>query len=274
MRSLFRCPLCGEGLTREETRYACPRGHAFDRAAAGYVHLLPPNRMHSKDPGDDKGMAAARNRFLSTDSYAPLRQALVELALKYAPARPVLLDAGCGEGYYTAGLYQALEGAGKEPRMAGIDLSKHSLRWAAKRTDRVEFAVASVYRLPVPDLTADLLIDCFSPLCLEEFRRVLKPGGVFLYVVPGRDHLWELKKILYKTPYRNQEKLTPYDGFSYREVRQVEHLLTLSSRQAIHDLFQMTPYYWKTPQEGAAKLEALDGLSVTLSFHIHVFRRD
>lgn len=273
MRSLFCCPLCGEGLIRETKRYACPRGHAFDRAAAGYVHLLPSHQMHSKDPGDDKGMAAARNRFLSTGSYAPLRQALTELVLAYAPQTPVLLDAGCGEGYYTDGLHQALEAADKSPRIAGVDLSKHSLRWAAKRSDQVEFAVASVYRLPVSDGAVDLLLDCFSPLCLEEFRRVLKPGGVFFYVVPGRDHLWELKQILYETPYRNQEKLTPYEGFSYLEVRRVEDRFTLSSQEAIHDLFQMTPYFWKTPKEGAAKLEALTELTVTISFQIHVFRR-
>ena len=78
MESLFRCPLCAAALTREEKRYTCPTGHSFDRAAAGYVHLLPANKMHSKDPGDDKGMATARNRFLSGDYYTPLRDTLAE----------------------------------------------------------------------------------------------------------------------------------------------------------------------------------------------------
>lgn len=274
MESLFACPLCGAGLDREARRYRCPQGHAFDRAKEGYVHLLPANRMHSKDPGDDKAMAAARNRFLSAGHYAPLRAALVELALAYAPDRPVFLDAGCGEGYYTAGLFAALSAAGKAPQMAGVDLSKHSLRWAAKRGEGVEFAVASVYRLPFPDGIAHLLLDCFSPLCVEEFRRVLKPGGVFFYVVPGREHLWQLKQVLYETPYPNQEKLTPYEGFSYQQVRKVETQVTLSSREAIQDLFQMTPYFWKTPKEGVQRLGQLDSLTVTLSFHIHVFRRE
>ena len=82
-------------MTREEKRYACPTGHSFDRAAAGYVHLLPANKMHSKDPGDDKGMATARNRFLSGDYYAPLRDTLAELACAYAPEHVRILDAGC-----------------------------------------------------------------------------------------------------------------------------------------------------------------------------------
>lgn len=87
MESLLRCPLCAQPLDRQDTRYLCPRGHSFDRAAAGYVHLLPANKLHSKDPGDDKAMAAARNRFLSGGYYDPLRDALTRLALAYAPDR-------------------------------------------------------------------------------------------------------------------------------------------------------------------------------------------
>lgn len=163
MESLFRCPLCAQPLDREDRRYHCPQGHSFDRGAAGYVHLLPANQKHAKDPGDDKGMAAARNRFLSGDHYAPLRETLAQLALAHTPDRPVLLDAGCGEGYYSAGLFQTLAQAGKSPRLAGVDLSKHALRRAAKRVPDGEFAVASVYHLPVADGVADLLVDCFSP---------------------------------------------------------------------------------------------------------------
>ena len=98
MDSLFLCPVCGKALDRQETGYRCPGGHSFDKAAAGYVHLLPANKKHAKDPGDDKGMAAARNRFLSGGWYAPLRDRLAELALRYTPDRCVVLDAGCGEG--------------------------------------------------------------------------------------------------------------------------------------------------------------------------------
>ena len=173
MESLLRCPLCAQPLDRQDTRYLCPRGHSFDRAAAGYVHLLPANKLHSKDPGDDKAMAAARNRFLSGGYYDPLRDALTRLALAYAPDRAQILDAGCGEGYYSAALFQALLQAGKHPRMAGVDLSKHALRRAAKRQGSIEFAVASVYDLPVADQQIDLLVNCFSPLALEEFLRVL-----------------------------------------------------------------------------------------------------
>lgn len=108
-------------------------------------------------------MAAARSRFLSADYYAPLRKALCALALEHAGAGAAVLDAGCGEGYYTAGLFGALAVAGRESRLAGVDLSKPSVRLAAKRLPHGEFAVASVYRLPVGRRQIDLLLNCFSP---------------------------------------------------------------------------------------------------------------
>ena len=43
-------------------------------------------------------------------------------------------------------------------------------------------------------------MNCFSPLAIEEFRRVLSPGGAFVYVVPSEKHLWELKQVLYDRP--------------------------------------------------------------------------
>lgn len=274
MESLFCCPICAQGLDRQDSRYLCPQGHSFDRAAAGYVHLLPANKMHSKDPGDDKGMATARNRFLSGDYYAPLRDALAELTLAYAPEGADILDAGCGEGYYSAAIYRALVQGGKAPRMAGVDLSKHALRRAAKREKAIEFAVASVYDLPVADRQADLLVNCFSPLALEEFLRVLRPGGLYFYVVPGARHLWELKEVLYPNPYPNEEKLTPYRGLRYLEVKEVDGSIHLPDQQTISDLFQMTPYFWKTPKEGAQRLSQLAELDTTISFRIHVFRKE
>ena len=238
--SLFVCPICGAALEREPGRYRCPAGHSYDVAREGYTHLLPANRKHSKMPGDDKGMAAARSVFLSKDYYAALRDALCRLALDYAPEHPAVLDTGCGEGYYTSAVYRALRDAGKAPCMAGTDISKAILRRAAKWEKDVEFAVASSYHLPVADRSIDLLLNCFSPLALEEFRRALRPGGTFLYVVPSEKHLWELKQVLYDHPYPNEVKETPYEGFAYAEIRHVEDRIRVLGQEDIHDLFHMT----------------------------------
>ncbi len=271
--SLFCCPICGAPLVREERTYRCPARHSYDIAKEGYTHLLPPNRKHSAAPGDDRGMAAARREFLSKGYYSPLLNTLCSQILSLSGENPVLLDTGCGEGYYTAGIFHALCSGGKDPRMAGIDISKAILRYAAKRERDIEFAVASSYHLPLRDGSVDILLNCFSPLALEEFRRVLRPGGYFLYVVPAADHLWEMKQVLYDRPYPNEEKETPYEGFRYVSIVPVEETITLQSQADIHALFQMTPYYWKTPKEGAERLSALETLDCRISFRVHIFRK-
>ena len=271
--SLFRCPLCVAPLERAAGTYRCSNRHSFDVAREGYVHLLPPNQKHSALPGDDRDMVMARREFLSKGYYSPLLNTICSQILAVSGHSPALLDAGCGEGYYTAGVFQALRAAGKHPRMAGTDISKFALRSGARRERAVEFAVASSYRLPLAEERMDVVLNCFSPLALEEFWRVLKPGGWFFYVVPGAEHLWELKEILYDKPYPNEERETPYEGFSYRAIVPVEGAVSLERREDIQNLFRMTPYFWKTPKAGAERLAALDGLEVRISFRVHVFQK-
>lgn len=271
--SLFLCPICRRSLMREETRYRCENGHSYDIASAGYVHLLPANQKHSLVPGDDKQMAAARNRFLNGAWYQPLREAIARIALEVMPSQGTFFDSGCGEGYYTTGVRAALEGADKAPAVYGIDISKYSLRWAAKRDKSIEFAVASAYHLPIPDNSVDVLLNCFSPLAVDEFRRVIRPGGCFLYVVPAPRHLWELKQVLYDVPYENKEQRIPYKGFEYIRVDRVENRILLPDNQTIQDLFGMTPYLWKTPKQGIERLRQLERLEVQIAFDLHLFRR-
>ena len=109
------CPNCGLELTRHNNTMRCEKGHSFDIAAAGYCNLLTGSKP-GDFIGDSKEMVAARRRFLDTGAYEPLRSALCKTVLKYAPEGAVsVLDAGCGEGYYTAAVLAALLEAGKAP---------------------------------------------------------------------------------------------------------------------------------------------------------------
>ena len=76
MTSMFRCPVCGSPLLREERALRCAAGHSYDLAKEGYTYLLPPNQKHSAAPGDDKAMAAARRDFLSKEYYSSLLNTL------------------------------------------------------------------------------------------------------------------------------------------------------------------------------------------------------
>ena len=273
--SLFCCPLCGGILQVSQHTLQCPKGHSFDRAREGYVHLLPPNRKHSKDPGDDRQMVAARTAFLERGWYLPLREALERLSVSAVTGipSPAVLDSGCGEGWYTQGVAEALRQAGRSPRIAGIDISRNAVRKAARRVPSGEFAVASAYHLPLGDRSCDLLLDVFSPLSTPEFARVLRPGGTFLYAVPSARHLWQMKEILYPEPYENPVKREDYPGFAYVGAEELRFSITLDSSEQIMALFHMTPYTWKTPEAGVRQLESLDSLTTEVGFTIHQYRR-
>jgi len=83
-----------------------------------------------------------------------------------------------------------------------------------------------------------------------------------------------MKEVLYEKPYENSVQKTPYEGFHYEPIRSVHYETVIRSQQDIHALFQMTPYYWKTPKAGAEALRALDSLSTEIQFDIHVFRKE
>ena len=106
MEPVWTCPVCGQPLDAEQNPARCPAGHCYDRARSGYWNLLPPGGKHSKQPGDNKEMIAARRQFLDLAHYLPLARLAAELALEDLRSPAAALDAGCGEGYYSQVLYR------------------------------------------------------------------------------------------------------------------------------------------------------------------------
>lgn len=253
----------------------CPSGHCYDRAAAGYLHLLPANRMNSRLPGDNKEMVAARRAFLEAGYYAVFSDAVSQTAVSLLRERqaPVVLDAGCGEGYYTARLAEALRASGIAAAISGLDISKFAVKAAARRYRELSFAVASIFDIPVPDGCCDLVLNVFAPIVPAEFLRVLGPGGFLLIAVPGERHLFGLKEVLYDRPYLNEKTDTQYEGFAFIERIPVRSALMLEDPAQIFHLFTMTPYYWKTPAAGCARLKALTKLSTEIGFDLLLYQK-
>src|ERR1700691_6255346 len=89
---------CHRALVREERRLVCPRGLSFDVARSGYINLLQPQDRRSKHPGDTAKAVAARRGLHDRGITEPLLCAIAELA--GASPDDIVLDAGCGDGYY------------------------------------------------------------------------------------------------------------------------------------------------------------------------------
>jgi 23S rRNA (guanine745-N1)-methyltransferase len=268
--------LCKNSLERENKRYICPKGHSFDISKEGYVNLLPSDRARSNS-GDNAQMMAARNRFLNKGYYSCLKDALSQLAFTIFSEEksnevPLLVDAGCGEGYYTTSAASFLREKGISANIAGIDLSKRGVKAAVKRDQTIEFAVAGIFDLPFESGSSDLVFSIFAPICESEFRRILKVGGALAVVTPGKEHLMGLKKVLYDNPYENPEEVFCPQGFEPLEAIKVKQNITVCGSD-IGDLFMMTPYFWNTPAVAAERLQNIDILDTPVEFIITVLKK-
>ena len=269
----FICPVCRQPLHREEKRYFCARGHQFDRASSGYVNLAMNQASSAKRHGDDKRMIRARTEFLNTGAYAPLSDKLVELSVPLLSDGESFLDAGCGEGHYTALLARRLREEGKRCTLMGIDVSKEALTAAAKRREDLQLAVASVFHLPVEDESVSLVWNVFAPAAGEEYARVLYRGGHLLRVFPLEEHLMGLKEQIYDTVYPNRPQELEFDGLELLKTYHLRKTLTLNTPQEIAALFAMTPYYYKTSAADQEKLSRVQSLTTPIAFAISLYQK-
>lgn len=119
--------------------------------------------------------------------------------LKLEPAPQIILDAGCGTGHGARELKKRFPRA----RVLALDIATGMLREAGRnqgwwrRFDRV---CADAERMPLADASVDLIFSnlmlqwCAEPdAVFHEFKRVLKPRGLFTFSTLGPDTLMELR---------------------------------------------------------------------------------
>lgn len=270
----FICPVCREALADEEKLYKCGNGHCFDKSKFGYVNLLQSQKSSAKRHGDDRMMIRARRDFLDKGYYSFLQDSLVNICDELLTNGAAVIDAGCGECWYSSGIKQKLSENGKDICFYGVDISKDALEFASKRKSDITAAVASVFELPFADNSADLLLNVFSPEADAEYLRVLKKGGIMIRVIPLEKHLFELKAAVYDKPYLNDIPAPDVDGFKLIKAEKIRQTLDIASNDDIQNLFKMTPYYYKTGKDDQAKLDILDSLNVKAEFEIRVYRKD
>lgn len=269
------CPHCGAPLLRKETAFCCSNHHSYDIARSGYCNLLQSSRSGART-GDNKEMVAARRKFLDHGYYARLAEGLCEQAVRLTEGKTNInfIDAGCGEGYYTRQIAYALCQKGILSQSIGIDISKSATQYAAKRDINTQYVTGSSYHMPLASHCADFICSIFAPTPADEFQRVLRPDGIVLCVVPGSEHLWELKCAVYDTPYKNREEKHQLDGFKLTDKYKIMYSVHINNALDIQTLFAMTPYAHRTPQHGIQRLRALNCLDVTLSFLLLTFTRE
>jgi 23S rRNA (guanine745-N1)-methyltransferase len=187
-------------------------------------------------------MVAARSSLLSTGCYEPVLRAVADTAAATAPERGAVVDAGCGTGYYLAGVLDRLPGFWG----LGLDTSAPALRAAARAHQRATAAAWDIFRpLPLATAAADLVLNVFAPRNPAEFSRILRPQGRLIVVRPTVRHLVELRDqvptMVAVDPEKEQRlhhAVSPF--FDDAATERVEYVVPLTGRQA-RDLLYMSP---------------------------------
>lgn len=273
---MYICPVCGKNLKLSKNGYRCRNNHCFDVARNGYVNLLTTKGRNPKKAGDNPPMVKARSAFLDKDYYKPLALRAAEIIRTLLKDNPksVIIDSGCGEGYYTKFYAQEMKSA----EIYGIDISKIAVSHAMSRCrqeglSNVSFAVASSFELPFRSISADLVVSAFAPVSNDEYARVLKKGGFLVVISPAARHLYGLKCVLYDVPYENKPNVYGLRKFEKLGEEQLSYSVTLASQEDIQNLFAMTPYFYKTSEEAKKRLESLETLETECSFVIETYHK-
>ena len=260
------CPICALPLRQEEKRLFCQKGHSFDIARQGYVNLLTVQQKHSLSPGDTREQVLSRRAFLEAGFYAPISQALNQAAQDFS-AQGEILDVGCGEGYYSARLAQAMAAP-----LTGLDISKEAVRCAAAKYKAHTWLCATAAHIPVEDGSVGTLTSLFAITVPEEFRRVLRRDGLFFQVLAAEDHLLGLKSIVYDRLTHKEKDLAPtLPGLQLLDARPIRFSFQLEGEQ-IRSLFAMTPHLFRIGKAGAQRLAETTRLQDTASCILNVYR--
>ncbi|MDD6729176.1 MAG: methyltransferase domain-containing protein [Eubacteriales bacterium] len=256
--SILLCPVCKDKLIKDGKSYKCPNGHSFDISKEGYVNLLTGSKSGDKT-GDSKESARARHAFLAKGYYSCLKEYISQ------KLTGTVLDICCGEGYY--------DSYGGE--FYSFDISKEMVRLASKshREDNYNYFVANLSSIPVGDGSVDTAIHLFAPFNDKEFARVLNKNGRLYSVVPGKNHLIELKNIVYDSPYKNDEEPPKVELLTLCSKTKITDTVQIG-RDDLKELFSMTPYFYRTSQRDKDKLDSVDSIKLTVDFAVFEYTKE
>lgn len=269
------CPICKDNLKKQEKKLLCKQKHSFDIAKQGYVNLHLSSKKASKNPGDDKAMVVARRDFLNSGFYEGISHEVNKQVKKYSKANMFMVDIGCGEGYYTKRAYDALVELVDNLELYALDISKEAVMLGAKSYKEINWLVASGAEMPFEDKSVDIALVMFTKVFGKEYKRILKDDGILIVVSPNRNHLVDIKEVVYdEVKFESYNPMVDLgDDFVQLENINVNYRKLLEGNSNIMNLFNMTPYRWRSPREGIERLSQTASLEVTVDVNIDIYTR-
>lgn len=267
------CPHCRAALTWKPSRVVCLAGHSFDVSRQGYVNLLPAHLARSRAPGDSRAALRHRARFLSGGYFDRLGDFLLAkckaLLSEHGGGILSLVDAGCGDGYFTRRLAAGLSDEFKLSAV-GVDISKWGIELASRRNEEISWIVASNRDLPLARDSVDLLICVFGFPHLECFRRVLAVRGRLVIVEPAPEHLLELRSLIYDDVHTKESEIGHAEGLELIDDDRLSYQTTVRGGH-LTDLLAMTPHFYRASESAKAKVERTREVELTVAVRLRAY---
>jgi 23S rRNA (guanine745-N1)-methyltransferase len=263
----YLCPLCQHALSLTNKVYRCDNNHSFDQAKEGYVNLLPVQFKHSKAPGDNKEMVIARRAFLDKGFYQPLVNKMLDIYQVFGDKNSSLLDAGCGEGFYTHQHKQP------ENKVYGVDIAKETIKIAAKRYKECHFSVGTLSKLSFDNEYFSWLISVYAPILEPEFTRVLKKEGYLLTVTPAENHLFELKELIYQQANKHDINKSPIEHLTLIEEHRLNYSMDFDNCDDVLNLLAMTPFAFKASEALIKEIKAMVTFTCQADFVLRLYQK-
>mgnify|MGYP002410639899 CR=1 FL=1 len=234
---MLQCPLCKQSLHFSNGgSLVCENRHCFDISSKGYVNFVL-NQKPSKGYG--KLFFESRRKFLQAGFYDHIANAIGEIITEHGNGLHII-DAGCGEGFYTLKLAEQTDAT-----IFAFDYSKDAIKIASRGGNDVYWMVADIANIPLKNSRVDCILNIYTPANYTEFRRVLSSNGVLVKVIPGANHLRELRQAvrsqLRNEEYSNQQVVDYFNQhFELVERKIINQTIPLRKAQ-LQSLLEMTP---------------------------------
>lgn len=254
---LFRCPVCqSQYIEIDNNQLICPNNHTFNLSKKGTVYFLngPSSNQY------DKQLFDSRKRIADSGFWDPILDVISEQIRD----NQAILDVGCGNGSHLNKIKHMIPSS----KCIGFDISKQGIEMAAANYLSIFWCVADLANIPFMDESFDILLNLFTPSNYKEFKRLMKPDGKVIKVVPDKDYLIELRQLKNNKEYSNAEVVNNF----YEEFDTVnEHKLTYQSvisKSLVDDLLQMTPLGWQMEKEAIDHLKREEEVKITIDIKI------
>jgi len=200
---------------------------------------------------DKKQVAHSFSRAAATyDSVAKLQRKVGEALLQKLEPNPeaqVVLDLGCGTGYFTPQLQSKFPQA----LVVGVDIAEGMLQFAStQHSEQKQWLCADAEFLSFADQSVDIIYSNFSlqwcanlPHLFAELQRILKPGGQLIFTTLGPATLHELKSawkqvdsLVHVNQFHEREQLLNHLQASALQIVEFQHKPEVLQFEQLSDL--------------------------------------